>query len=88
VRHVIRHTQAIAECFGMEVGPPTPLALEAAMPPLSAVWDRVVEKHNLQKISMEDLVGNSWRFTDINWQGGALLSKPADQLGLARSLAD
>ena len=55
----------------MEVGPPTPLALEAAMPPLSAVWDRVVEKHNLQKISMEDLVGNSWRFTDINWQGGA-----------------
>ena len=51
----------------MEVGPPSPMQLETEMPELSGVWERVVEKHGLKKIAMEELVGNSWRFTDINW---------------------
>ena len=51
----------------MEVGPPSPMQLETEMPELSGVWERVVEKHGLKKIGMEELVGNSWRFTDINW---------------------
>ena len=43
------------------------MQLETEMPELSSVWERVVEKHGLKKIGMEELVGNSWRFTDINW---------------------
>ena len=64
---------AIAACFGMEVGPPSPMQLETEMPELSSVWERVVEKHGLKKIGMEELVGNSWRFTDINWLETTLL---------------
>ena len=36
---------------------------------LAAVWDRVVAKHGLLPLGMEELVSNSWRFADAVWRG-------------------
>jgi hypothetical protein len=33
------------------------------------VWERIVAKHNLQALSLDELVGGSWEFTD-NSMGG------------------
>lgn len=38
------------------------------------VWDRIVAKHNLQKLSLDDLVGSSWQFTDNSLGGWGVLS--------------
>ena len=61
---------AIASCFdGLEVGKPREVSLAEAMPEHSNLWQRMVEKYGLQPKTMQELVGNSWSFTDINMQG-------------------
>lgn len=61
---------AIASCFkGLAVGEPNEVSLAQTMPQHSELWQRMVEKYKLQPLTMEELVGNSWRFTDINMQG-------------------
>ena len=61
---------AIASCFnGLTVGEPREASLADTMPAHSEVWQRMVKKYDLQPLTMEQLVGSSWRFTDINMQG-------------------
>ena len=55
---------SIAQRFGMQAGANVPLSLTEAMPAREAVWQRVVERHGLQRVSLEQLVGSSWQFTD------------------------
>ena len=55
---------SIARRFGMEAGPDAPMQLTSAMPAHEAAWQRVVERHRLQRNTLEQLVGSSWQFTD------------------------
>jgi len=66
---------AIAAPFRMEVGPATPLRLSEAMPAWEEVWQRVVDRHGLQRLTLEQLVGRSWQFTDRVF--GCGLEQPA-----------
>ena len=39
------------------------------------VWDRIVTKHKLQKLSLDDLVGDSWEFTDNSFGGWGVVEQ-------------
>jgi hypothetical protein len=43
------------------------------MPGLASVWDEIVVEHDLQPLSMAQLVGDSWQFADavFGFGGGA-----------------
>ena len=62
----------------MDVGPAEPLELTTAMPAHEATWARIVEKHGLRPLSLEQMIGSSWQFTDRLLGYG--LSDPADSV--------
>ena len=53
---------AIAEHFGLEVGPPLPMSLADVMADKAPVWDRLVARHGLAPTPYADV--SSWRFAD------------------------
>lgn len=53
----------IAKHFGMEVAPPSAVSLTRVMVDKGPVWDSIVAKHGLKKLSIKDLVPN-WQFAD------------------------
>ncbi|WP_432239218.1 SDR family oxidoreductase [Herbaspirillum robiniae] len=53
----------IAQYFGMEVGPPLPLALADVMSDKAPLWQRIAEAHGLEAHSYESL--SSWGFADF-----------------------
>jgi nucleoside-diphosphate-sugar epimerase len=55
---------SIAAHFGMPAGPAEPLRLAEAMPGREDVWQRIVVKHGLQPLTLAQLAGSSWQFTD------------------------
>lgn len=67
---------AIAKTLGVEVGDDKPCELKVFMPAHADIWDKVVEKYQLQKISMQDLLGESHHFADIMFGYGA--DKPSN----------
>lgn len=58
--HVFRR---VADVFGTRWEPPHAMSLARTMPANAAVWDRIVEKHGLQKNGLSDVVP-SWDFPD------------------------
>ena len=68
----------VAQRFGMDVGPAQPLALTQAMPAQEAVWARIVAKHGLRALTLEQMIGSSWQFTDRALAHG--LANPADSV--------
>jgi hypothetical protein len=48
----------------MDCAPPQPMSLTRLMPENAKIWDRVVNKFNLQKNPLETMVP-SWRFADF-----------------------
>jgi len=69
---------AIASHFGMEVGEPAPMRLAEEMPRHEGVWQRIVERHALQPLPLERLLGSSWQFTDRTFGHG--LEHPIDRI--------
>ena len=65
---------AIAKTLGLELGPDHTRELKVFMPAHADIWDKIVEKYQLQKISMKDLLGESHHFADIMFAYG--LDKP------------
>ena len=53
----------VADAFDMEVGPPQPFSLAKQMPLKAGDWARLVERHGLQSLPYEKLVG--WWFGDF-----------------------
>lgn len=70
--------RGIAQRFGMDVGPDEPLELTKVMPGHEATWERIVAKHGLQKLSLAQMIGSSWQFTDRALGYG--LSPPANSV--------
>ena len=58
----------IARMFGMEVADPVPTPLTVYMQDKAELWDRIVQKHNLQPIPYPQLV--SWAFGDFIFNSG------------------
>ncbi|WP_417516638.1 SDR family oxidoreductase [Minwuia sp.] len=56
---------AIADHFGMELGPPRPFSLAEAMPQKEEVWQQIVRKHDLRPSNLAEMVGASWQFADF-----------------------
>jgi len=62
----------------MERGDDVPLSLTDTMPGREDVWQRVVERHGLQRLSLQQMIGSSWQFTDRALGHG--LQRPADSV--------
>jgi nucleoside-diphosphate-sugar epimerase len=56
---------AIARHFGMEIGLAQPMPLTVVMRDKAPVWARIVEKHQLRRYGMDELIGQSWQFADF-----------------------
>ncbi len=62
----------VAECFGMELGPPKPVSLAESLPRREAEWAAVVDKHGLKAPrSIHDFVGESAELADFSMAYGA-----------------
>jgi nucleoside-diphosphate-sugar epimerase len=66
---------SIAQRFGMALGQAEPLELARQMPAFEAVWQRIVDKHGLRPLSLAQMIGSSWQFTDRALAHG--LAQPA-----------
>lgn len=53
----------IADFFGVQAAPPLPMNLASVMADKEVVWDKIVEKHELQKTPYKDV--SSWGFADF-----------------------
>jgi nucleoside-diphosphate-sugar epimerase len=69
---------AIASHFGMEHGDPAPMQLAREMPAFEQVWRRVVERQGLRDLSLAELVGSSWQFSDRAFAFG--IDTPSDSV--------
>lgn len=61
---------AIAAHFNMSAGEVRPLQLAEHMPRRAQEWARIVARHDLQPLAMEQLVGASWQFADLTFGYG------------------
>ncbi len=69
---------SIADRFGMKPGEAEPMELTTAMPEYEAVWKRIVAKHDLRPLTLQQMIGSSWQFTDRAVAYG--LANPADSV--------
>jgi nucleoside-diphosphate-sugar epimerase len=56
---------ALAEIFGMEIGPPQPQFLADSLPPLAPLWQRAVQRDGLRDIGLQEFVGDSLQYADF-----------------------
>jgi nucleoside-diphosphate-sugar epimerase len=56
---------AMAETLGVETGPDEPLSLAEYLPSKAHVWDRIVQDHSLEPLSMDDILGESHHYADF-----------------------
>jgi nucleoside-diphosphate-sugar epimerase len=67
---------AMANVLGIEPGPDSPLSLAEFLPSRAAVWDRIVNKHDLRRLSMGQLLGESHHYADLCFGYGAATPPP------------
>lgn len=65
---------AMAEVLGVEAGPDEPLSMAEFLPAKAAVWDDIVTRHGLRRISMDELLGESHHYADFCFAHG--MSEP------------
>ena len=66
----------IADVLGLDLGPDEPMLLHKEMPKKSGLWDELVDRHNLQRNSMQQLVGDSFYYADFSFAHGLETSAP------------
>ena len=69
---------SVAERFGMVTGYDIPFSLTLEMPAHEATWARIVKRHDLKPVTLEQLIGSSWQFTDRVLAHG--VAHPADSV--------
>jgi nucleoside-diphosphate-sugar epimerase len=67
---------ALADAFGVEVGPDEPVPLAAHLPAKADVWDAVVERYGLRRTGMAELLGESHHYADFCLAHGATRPPP------------
>lgn len=68
---------SFAETLGVEAGPDEPLSLAEFLPAKAEVWERIVDKHDLRRVSMRELLGESHHYADFCFAYGAQTVPPA-----------
>jgi len=67
---------ALAEVLGARLGPDNPRSMGSYLPANADVWKRIVKKHGLRNIQIEDLVGESHHYADFCFAFGAEKAYP------------
>ena len=67
---------AIAQTLGVPAAADSPCELKRFLPEKSALWDRIVTKHRLRPISLQELLGESHHLADFCFAYGALEPPP------------
>jgi nucleoside-diphosphate-sugar epimerase len=62
---------ALAETLGVDAGPDTPMSLAGYIADHSDVWDRIVAKYGLRRLSLRELVGRGDQHADFAFAYGA-----------------
>jgi hypothetical protein len=62
----------------MARGEDVPLEMRTVMPQREEVWQRIVKRHGLRPLTLAQLVGSSWEFTDRAFAYG--LTHPANSV--------
>lgn len=62
---------ALAEALGVEVGEDDPVSLGEFLPKRADVWDKIVAKHELRQLSVEEVLGESHYYADFCMAYGA-----------------
>ncbi len=68
---------AISAALGVEPDPDAPMSMAEFLPANAAVWDRVVARNGLRKLSIEALLGESHHYADFCYAHGATTPPPA-----------
>jgi nucleoside-diphosphate-sugar epimerase len=67
---------ALADELGVEVGPDNPVSLGEFLPAKADVWDNIVEKYGLRKLSISEVLGESHYYADFCMAYGATEPPP------------
>ena len=67
----------ICEYFQVAAGQPKEDILSESMPKMEKVWLDIVEKYNLNKLTLKELVGGSWQFLDRAMRPGGRPAPPS-----------
>ena len=67
---------AMAATLGVPAAADRPLEMKRFLPEHAAVWDRIVAKHGLRKVTMPELLGESHHYTDFCFAHGATAPPP------------
>ncbi len=62
---------AIAAAVGLQPAFGAPLSLSAFLPAHAEVWDRIVDRHDLRRVTMPALLGESHHYADMLFSWGA-----------------
>jgi nucleoside-diphosphate-sugar epimerase len=74
----------LADVLGMEIGPDEPASMAELLPAKADVWDRVVAEHDLRRIPILDLCGESHHYADVCFALGAEESPPPTYLSTVK----
>lgn len=67
---------SIADALGVEAGLETPLSIAGFLENKSDVWERITARHNLRKVSLAALLGQSHHYADFCFAHGARTDPP------------
>lgn len=56
---------AMADCLGVEAAPDRPVSMAQHLPGRAAAWDRIVQRHGLRPLKLEQLLGESHHYADF-----------------------
>lgn len=62
---------AIARTLGMEVGPDEPRSVADYVEARASLWDDIVRQHNLQPLTLKQILGESHHYADMAFSVGA-----------------
>lgn len=67
---------AMAGTLGVEPGPDAPLSMATFLPEKAGVWNKIVDKHGLRPVRMEQLLGESHHYADFCFAHGVADAGP------------
>ena len=67
----------VCDYFQVAAGEPKEDILSESMPKMEKVWLDIVEKYNLNKLTLKELVGGSWQFLDRAMRPGGRPAPPS-----------
>jgi len=67
---------AMAQTLGVATGPDEPQSLAEYLPARAQLWDELVQRHDLQPIALDELLGESHHYADLCLSYGATEPPP------------